>query len=200
MLKPHVAAAVQTSAVVAQVIGRCETLEQALSVSAEAVVLIDPNGRVVHATPAARLVIEACFGRDGLASNRLPDELDSWVAAHSVHGSRSVPPQPPVLQVTRGGRTIEAMLVRQNRSYIVVVSERLDDVPTSHRSSLSPPFTLTPREREVLEWVEQGMGNADIAQLCGISIRTFHKHLERTFEKLNVENRTAAVRKMRDQA
>jgi len=57
---------------------------------------------------------------------------------------------------------------------------------------------LTQREIELLGWVEQGMSNADIAVLCGISVRTVHKHLEHVFRKLNVENRAAAVRKWRD--
>jgi len=57
---------------------------------------------------------------------------------------------------------------------------------------------LTPRELEVLGWVEQGLANEDIAVLLRISVRTIHKHLQNAFEKLNVETRTAAVRKMRD--
>ena len=57
---------------------------------------------------------------------------------------------------------------------------------------------LTPREIEILEWVNQGMANADIAVLCGISVRTVHKHLERAFRKLNVENRVAAVLRWRE--
>src|SRR5690349_22801788 len=57
---------------------------------------------------------------------------------------------------------------------------------------------LTPREIEILGWVEQGLTNADIATLCGRSIRTVHKHLENVFAKLNVENRGAAVRKWRE--
>jgi DNA-binding NarL/FixJ family response regulator len=42
------------------------------------------------------------------------------------------------------------------------------------------------------------MGNADIGVLCGVSVRTVHKHVEHILDKLNVENRTAAVRKMRE--
>jgi DNA-binding CsgD family transcriptional regulator len=52
---------------------------------------------------------------------------------------------------------------------------------------------LTPREREVLDWVAAGKTNRDIAAILGASPRTIEKHLERIYEKLGVETRTAAV-------
>lgn len=53
---------------------------------------------------------------------------------------------------------------------------------------------LTAREREVLEWVAAGKTNRDIAAIVGASPRTVEKHLERIYEKLGVETRTAAAR------
>jgi len=53
--------------------------------------------------------------------------------------------------------------------------------------------TLTPREREVVSWVAAGKTNAQIAQILGTMPRTIAKHLERIFEKLGVETRTAAA-------
>ncbi|HJV96593.1 MAG TPA: helix-turn-helix transcriptional regulator [Albitalea sp.] len=52
---------------------------------------------------------------------------------------------------------------------------------------------LTPRERGVLQWVAAGKTDRDIAAILGISPRTVHKHLQRIYEKLGVETRTAAV-------
>jgi DNA-binding CsgD family transcriptional regulator len=52
---------------------------------------------------------------------------------------------------------------------------------------------LTPREREVLGWVAAGKTNAQIAAILGAMPRTVAKHLERIFEKLGVETRTAAA-------
>jgi DNA-binding CsgD family transcriptional regulator len=56
---------------------------------------------------------------------------------------------------------------------------------------------LTAREREVLEWVAAGKTNRDIASILGARPRTIEKHLERIYEKLGVETRTAAVRRAR---
>jgi DNA-binding CsgD family transcriptional regulator len=62
-------------------------------------------------------------------------------------------------------------------------------------SCISPGRTerLTPREREVLQWLSGGKTDRDIACILGISPRTVHKHLQRVYEKLGVETRTAAV-------
>jgi DNA-binding CsgD family transcriptional regulator len=52
---------------------------------------------------------------------------------------------------------------------------------------------LTPREGEVMQWLTSGKRDRDIAEILGISPRTVHKHLQRIYEKLGVETRTAAV-------
>jgi len=52
---------------------------------------------------------------------------------------------------------------------------------------------LTTREREVLHWLAGGKTDRDIGEILGISPRTVHKHLQRIYEKLGVETRTAAV-------
>jgi len=56
---------------------------------------------------------------------------------------------------------------------------------------------LTPRERDVMDWLSCGKTDADIAQLLSISPRTVHKHLEHIYVKLGVETRTAAVMRVR---
>ena len=53
-------------------------------------------------------------------------------------------------------------------------------------------FGLTPRAAEVLLWVAQGKANGDIAAILGMSESTVKKHLVEIFEKLGVENRSAA--------
>jgi DNA-binding CsgD family transcriptional regulator len=55
------------------------------------------------------------------------------------------------------------------------------------------PPGLTPREREVLQWLAHGKTDGEIGALLSISPRTVHKHLEHIYVKLGVETRTAAV-------
>ena len=52
---------------------------------------------------------------------------------------------------------------------------------------------LTPREREVAEWMAEGKTNAEIGCILQISFRTVDRHVEAILRKLGVENRTAAA-------
>jgi DNA-binding CsgD family transcriptional regulator len=53
--------------------------------------------------------------------------------------------------------------------------------------------SLSSREREVMEWLAAGKTDRDIADILVIGRRTVHKHLQRIYEKLGVETRTAAA-------
>ncbi len=52
---------------------------------------------------------------------------------------------------------------------------------------------LTKREEDVLSWVAQGKTNAETARILKITPGTVKVHLERIYQKLGVENRTAAA-------
>jgi DNA-binding CsgD family transcriptional regulator len=62
--------------------------------------------------------------------------------------------------------------------------------PPVHRKNLPG---LSRRESEVLIWVAKGKTNSDIGEILGISRRTVDTLLSRTYQKLGVETRTAAV-------
>ncbi len=49
------------------------------------------------------------------------------------------------------------------------------------------------RERQVAEWLSAGKTDRDIAAILGCSHRTVQKHLQRIYDKLGVETRTAAA-------
>jgi DNA-binding NarL/FixJ family response regulator len=53
---------------------------------------------------------------------------------------------------------------------------------------------LTPREREVLQHLAEGLHNRAIARVLGISDHTVKFHLASIFGKLHVGTRTEAVR------
>ncbi|MGH7843641.1 MAG: helix-turn-helix transcriptional regulator [Candidatus Binatia bacterium] len=54
-------------------------------------------------------------------------------------------------------------------------------------------WELTKREAEVLYWVAQGKTNVEIGTILSTRPKTVEKHLERVYQKMGVENRTAAV-------
>ena len=51
---------------------------------------------------------------------------------------------------------------------------------------------------QVLSWIAKGKSNQDIAEILRLSFRTVKKHIEHIFNKLGVENRTAAVLRAND--
>lgn len=53
--------------------------------------------------------------------------------------------------------------------------------------SPSPRFRLTPRDKEVLRLLRQGLPNKDIGEALGISPRTVKQHLARMFVRAGIE-------------
>jgi DNA-binding CsgD family transcriptional regulator len=68
-----------------------------------------------------------------------------------------------------------------------------------HLKATSLPYThvnpLTPRQREVLEWVGDGKTMLDIAVILGVTAATVEKHLRLAREALGVETTAQAVLK-----
>ena len=58
---------------------------------------------------------------------------------------------------------------------------------------LMSALDLTEREAEVLYWVAQGKTSPEISIILGSALKTVKKHLQRVYEKLGVETRTAAA-------
>ncbi|MFN9459195.1 MAG: LuxR C-terminal-related transcriptional regulator, partial [Acidobacteriota bacterium] len=59
----------------------------------------------------------------------------------------------------------------------------------------SPDYSLTDREREVLEFMVQGLIKKEIAARLHVSVHTVATHIRRVYEKLQVTTNTAAVSK-----
>jgi two-component system response regulator NreC len=53
---------------------------------------------------------------------------------------------------------------------------------------------LTPRQREVLTLIAEGLSNQDIGSRLGISVRTVERHRENIMDRLNLHSRTDLVK------
>ena len=65
--------------------------------------------------------------------------------------------------------------------------------PAPERELDTPPESLTPREREVLDLLAQGLTNRQIAERLGISEHTAKFHVAAVSAKLGAASRTEAV-------
>jgi pimeloyl-ACP methyl ester carboxylesterase/DNA-binding CsgD family transcriptional regulator len=63
----------------------------------------------------------------------------------------------------------------------------------STRDGTSAFGSLSPREREVLELITEGLGNAEIAERLSISEKTVRNHVSHLFDKLGVWTRAQAI-------
>jgi transcriptional regulator EpsA len=52
---------------------------------------------------------------------------------------------------------------------------------------------LSPRERDILQWIALGKTNDEIGSILGLSVYTVKNNVQRIFRKLNVSNRAQAV-------
>ena len=57
-------------------------------------------------------------------------------------------------------------------------------------------WALTTRQLEILNWVQQGKTNFEIASILAVSPLTVKNHLQKLFKRLDVHNRTQAVAKV----
>jgi len=149
-------------------------LVAALDADRSAVIVHEATGRIEHATAEARRLLATWFGtRNG----RLPPELGEWLA-----------------QARPGDRLTE----RRNGTVLSV--EAAGNFTLTLREQASHNTRLTPREREVLGLVADGLTNAQIARRLWVAESTVAKHLEQAYAKLGVHSRTAAVARLRELA
>lgn len=147
--------------------------------------------RLVWQTPLARQWLPLYFDAP---AEVVPQALLDWLAP--ARAGREIRPLSTPLPVPLSARHAARQLVAtlQGRTvdedWLVVLRE-VSDAATVEATMAA--FGLTLRESEVLYWVAKGKTNRDIGDILGSSPATVKKHLERIYEKLGVETRTAAA-------
>ncbi|PWR23084.1 DNA-binding response regulator [Zavarzinia compransoris] len=144
---------------------------------------VDPAGRILWSTPQAARLLSADGG-----AGRLSAEAVHWVA--QLAAGDNAPPRftPPAI----AGRKLQFGFVGRTGAQELLLQLAELDQP-AQEIVLRDKLGLTAREGEVLMWLARGKSNRDIAEILGLSPRTVNKHLETIYDKLGVENRTAAA-------
>jgi DNA-binding NarL/FixJ family response regulator len=140
---------------------------------------VDATEEILSTHPATRIVVLTTYASDG--------EMLRAIEAGAVgYLLKDVPHE----ELFRALRAVS----RGDRQLAPVVTERL-----MARWRRPAKASLTDRELDVLRCVASGQGNKEIAASLGIAEPTVKAHLVHVFEKLGVENRTAAARAAREQ-
>jgi DNA-binding NarL/FixJ family response regulator len=139
--------------------------------------------RLVWQTPLARAWLPAYFDSP---PDVLPEALLQW-----LHLSIGGQEQRPLTVVQHQRQLVCNLQSRTDDGDWLVVLREVSDAATVEATMQA--FRLTVRESEVLYWVVKGKTNRDVGDILGSSPATVKKHLERVYEKLGVETRTAAA-------
>jgi DNA-binding CsgD family transcriptional regulator len=142
-------------------------------------IFLDGGGAVQYWSTRTRDLLARFIGC------RLDHELPASIAGH-VARLRRIGDSAELPRLRRGTAVLRLKFARhpQGRGFLITLEET---------GAASPEESLTPREREVLEWLGQGKANAEIGIILGISVHTVKRHVERVLAKLGTENRYAAA-------
>lgn len=77
-----------------------------------------------------------------------------------------------------------------------IVLKALSENTQSNKFEIKDGYNLTDREKEVLQYICEGLTNSEISKLLDVSVNTIKVHVGGIFQKLGVDDRTQAVIKV----
>ena len=190
-LRPHIIQALRNAESFSQMKGEVALVLQGLEEIGRGIVLLGPDDGIRSATRLARQWLTTYFGHRAERAKRLPDALERWVRFQrtTVNGSGDVLSARKPLIVEGEARRLVVRLIPASGGGLLLLEQRHTAPSPASFESLG----LSRREAEVLAWVAQGKTDAVIGTILSLSSRTVAKHLEHIYQRLGVENRSAAV-------
>lgn len=132
-----------------------------------------------EANSAVQVVVLTAFDTD----DRIVGAIEAGAQGYLLKGAPRVEIFEAIRVVSAGGALIPP----------VVASKLLRRVRDAQR-----PDALTPREKEVLALVTEGLSNAEIGERLFVSERTVKFHVSSILAKLEAKNRTEAIHLARE--
>lgn len=184
LIAPHIANAVRNSFA-------HERLIFALETENCGIIAINSKGKPGYISDFARGLFETYFAGEKREKNLLPATLRDWLKQASATAEANdfkMPPEPFKIENQNGILIVRLMYNSRAREKTLLLEEQRYSNPQT-----SEKFNLTAREAEILSFIAQGKTDDVISILCGISLRTVHKHVQHIYTKLGVETRTGAM-------
>lgn len=151
--------------------------------------MLDWIRRGLRALARRQQVTAVTAGATVLSSRRAaPDDPARNAAAHHIALVwRSRQGTVALLALTRVGPRFDPKLIAAAAASLWTIALADSSLPV-----LDAParIELTTRQQQILELVSNGLTNAEVARLCGLSKFTVRNHLSRMFELFGATNRT----------
>lgn len=187
LFRPHMVAAYELADRFSRLKHDAQTTQQAVESMNVGLIRAASDGRVTFMSDKARLWLESHLPAPDDPS-RLPELLARWVArARQLAASKAPKPIDP-LRLDSPAEILEIRWKALDGDDLLLMESH----PRYGSAAQLKKLGLTDREADVLYWVSEGKTNSEIGIILGTSPRTVQKHLERIFNKLNVQTRMAA--------
>jgi DNA-binding CsgD family transcriptional regulator len=193
LLRGHLAQAYRQARAISRLMDRLDARRTLPTTSR---MKLDGGNAIVCFPARAQRWIARYFNDLPHAPRRLPEPAERWLAQARSVSSESSAEQiaGPLVVRLRGRKLVVRLLSADDDGRTELLLEERTD---SHSARELGGLRLTPRELDVLLEVEKGKHNSEIAAELGLQPLTVKKHLENIFDKLGVDNRTAAVAQLR---
>jgi DNA-binding CsgD family transcriptional regulator len=185
---PLITHAYERAASLGRLHGELDALGRATDAASHAIIVLHPDGHVQYASTAARACLRELPNAD--RPTLLPEPLAAWCEAQRARARQT----PLLAETLRFGNWTARFVPGTTPGFDAIVIAQPDHL----RPALLREAGLTKRESEILTLVASGLSNAQIARELTLSEPTIAKHLQHTYAKLDVTNRTAAVARARE--
>lgn len=187
-LQPHLTLAYRNSELYTQTVDRMKSREEMLEAVGAGWIDLSRDLLITNTASSARETLRLFFKDNYLDDDRLPPEVENWIATQS-EPSPGTPPAPMMVENNKGRLTLRLFTAPGTNAQSIVVERFLRAKSPKPLESLG----LTKRQAECLYWMGQGKSNTEIAIILKIGARTVENHAYRIFEILGVNNRTEAA-------
>ncbi len=208
VIAAHLRRAVQISGILDDATAAADTFSAVLDATNSGVVIVDRDGRILHANAAAQPMlvigdpIREVGGRLQLREELVPGQLIAAIRGatdEAALGRRGLGIPTRRLDGSALTATVMPLERRTSRGGVSARAAAAVLIATSAplelpAGALSVLYDLTPAEVRVFELVVEGNSNVAVAKALGVSPSTVKTHMHRMFEKLGVRTRVALFR------
>jgi DNA-binding NarL/FixJ family response regulator len=134
--------------------------------------------------PHVQVLMQTVFEDD----DRVFDSICAGASGYILKNHLNTKLVESIMELQYGGSPMSPSIARK-------VLGKLQQIPQHVRPEEAPNYHLTPREKEVLGCIVNGLSYKMIADQLNISYETVRSHVKKIYEKLHVASLTEAVAK-----